>query len=291
MILHRYFGSHALDTLKDAKLKTSRISSFNDSFEFLFVSIGRATPEEAQRYVNFKLCDPVLFVRSCPNKPKIRKSKNRCRNKGAAEREMTPSLKGDVIKVWPDIVKKTELPIERRRQIIDQELRAICFSDPSGVTRTEEILLWSHYANRHEGIRMGFEFPVGIKEPFEIREITYEKNRVEVVFSLEGEGAALKALEESASVKSEVWRYEQEFRLFTKTTQCEPKEVKKCDSTTTLEYFLAIQREWVKSVDFGVFCPDSDIQPVVNLLKIDYPNVIPKSRIPQDGIRSRIQAG
>src|SRR6266478_1619803 len=61
MLLHRYFNSHVFETLKDAKLKTSRISSFNDSFEFLYVIVGKTTPEEAKRYVNSKLCDPVLL--------------------------------------------------------------------------------------------------------------------------------------------------------------------------------------------------------------------------------------
>jgi hypothetical protein len=94
--------------------------------------------------------------------------------------------------------------------------------------------------------------------------------------SLEGESATLMALEQSATVKCEVWQYEQEFRLFTNTTLCEAREVKKCESTTTLEHFLDFRWEWVKSVDFGVFCPHSYIQPVVDLLKMDYSNVIPR---------------
>jgi len=49
MLLHRYFNTHAFETLKDAKLKTSRISTFNDSFEFLYVSVGEIKPEEAER--------------------------------------------------------------------------------------------------------------------------------------------------------------------------------------------------------------------------------------------------
>ena len=44
------------------------------------------------------------------------------------------------------------------------------------------------------------------------------------------------------------------------------------DSTT--EYFIDFQRAWVKHVDFGVRCPPSEIQKVVDLLKADYPNLI-----------------
>jgi hypothetical protein len=52
MLLHRYFGSHAFETLKEAKLKTSRISGFNDPFEFLINTTGKMTPEQAQKRIH-----------------------------------------------------------------------------------------------------------------------------------------------------------------------------------------------------------------------------------------------
>jgi hypothetical protein len=274
MILHRYFGSHALETLREAKLKTSRISSFNDSFEFLYVTVGQTTPEEAKRYVNAKSSDPVVLFdlieanRKSANPRSASEIKNRLS-------KMAPVLEKGVIEKWPQIAKETELSVERRRQIIDRELRAICFSDPDRVKRAQEILLWSHYARRHEGIRIGFEFPAGVRNPFEIIEITYQEKRVEVVFSLEGEQQTLNSLEKAATVKSKVWEYEGEFRLFTKLDRCEPRETKKCTSTT-IEHFLGFHRDWVKSVDFGVFCPVEEMQPVLDLVRTDYPNVVPR---------------
>jgi hypothetical protein len=274
MLLHRYFNSHAFETLKRAKLKTSRISSFNDSFEFLYFPTGKKlTPEEVQKNLPALLGNPTF----------------RAGLKAAIEKESYPVIVEEieelllnnpqavcelVSKIWPDIVEKTVLPIERRRQIVDRELRAICFSDPSRVVTQEEILLWSHYAKRNEGIRIGFEFPDGITDPFRISEITYEENRVEVVFSIGGEEPTLKALEKSATVKCKVWKYEKEFRLFTKVNHCKPEELTNCDSTKTLEHFLDFNREWVKFVDFGVFCPESEVHRIMTLLKTDYPNAV-----------------
>ncbi len=40
MKFYRYFGSHAYETLLEKKMLVSRLSKFNDPFEFLFRSGG-----------------------------------------------------------------------------------------------------------------------------------------------------------------------------------------------------------------------------------------------------------
>ena len=175
---------------------------------------------------------------------------------------------------WQEIVETTELSVQRRRQIIDQGLRAICFSDPSRVKADEELLLWSHYAKKHEGVRIGFEFPGEFIARSHLSLIHYEPKRVEVVFSLGDEVEALKALEKSATVKSKVWEYEREYRLFVKLDSSISETITNSDSTRTVEYFLKFQRDWVKSVDFGVFCPASEIQRIITLLRAGFPNAI-----------------
>jgi hypothetical protein len=58
MLLHRYFGLHAFETLKEARLKTSRISSFNDPFEFLYVAAGEMTAAKARKIIEYKINNP-----------------------------------------------------------------------------------------------------------------------------------------------------------------------------------------------------------------------------------------
>jgi hypothetical protein len=43
MLLFRYFGSHALETLQDNLLKAATISSLNDPFELLYRLAGTMT--------------------------------------------------------------------------------------------------------------------------------------------------------------------------------------------------------------------------------------------------------
>ena len=265
MLLHRYLNSHAFETLKDAKLKTSRIGSFNDPFEFLYVShFERMTPELARRYIRSQRNNPAFLLYLGLEKQQSPNPLSDAEIEKHLDKN-EPSMTARLVAKWPDIAKESELTIERRRQIIDRELRAVCFSDPSRVKPLDEILLWSHYAKKHKGIRIGFEFPEGIKGPFEIMEMKYRKDRVVVNLAFWADIETVqKGLEESAKIKSEAWGYEHEFRLFTKIADSPPNE----------EHFLDISREWIKSVDFGVLCPEAEIQRVVELLKKDYPKVI-----------------
>ena len=255
-------------------MKTSRISSFNDSFEFSYTIVGKPTPEQAKKSVPSVLCEPVLMLGVIEANQKL--------HNPLSDEQIKQGLNNiteeDVAGIWPAIVKEKELPLERRRQIIDKERRAICFSDPNKVKRADEILLWSHYANKHQGIRIGFEFPDGIKSPFEIFEMQYQENRPEVVFypSRDEDAQTLSAIEKAATIKSNCWKYEEEHRLLTRASLCEKGQVKNCDASVIEECFLDFKRQWVKSVEFGVFCPDIELQRVVELLKTDYPNVIPR---------------
>jgi Protein of unknown function (DUF2971) len=271
MLLHRYFGSHALETLKHAELKTSRISDFNDCFDSSYVNTHKITHEGVGKSVDLLL--PVVFYDMIQaNQGLLNPLPDE-----ELKRRVNESLPGaiqQIVKDGPGIVQRTTYSPEQVRQAQDRlGLRAICFSDPSKVRRAVEILLWSHYAAKHKGIRIGFEFSDEKESCFEIRRMKYPPKRAEVVWTLGPDDEAFRQLLESATVKGKVWQYEREVRLFTKTYLCEERAVRKCTSTT-IEHFLRFTRDRVKSVDFGVFCPDEEIQSIVELLKIDYPKVI-----------------
>ena len=279
MLLHRYFGSHAFETLKMAKLKTSRISAFNDPFEFLFVPIVREEikPEVVKREIHSILNNPNHLCQSLLQQfqPLFQQLQIQPTKKTWQQLllENEDGCVAAIVKDWPVIKKGFKLPtIQRRKEIIDAELRAICFSDANKVSKEDDILLWSHYATSHQGVRIGFEFPGG---RFQVVEIKYQMERVKVnvSFWLDDE-TILKGINESATVKSKAWKYEAEYRLFTKTGHCEPIEMQKCGSTTTIEHFLEFEREWVKTVDFGALYPEAEVQPFVELLKKEYPHAV-----------------
>ena len=92
MLLYRYFGSHAFETLKEAKLKTSRISSFNDPFEFLYVSVGKITSEQAKQFVRNMRNKLHITDKEIQNRLDIRE----------------PLTVAEVVKNWPNIVKNSD---------------------------------------------------------------------------------------------------------------------------------------------------------------------------------------
>jgi hypothetical protein len=181
-----------------------------------------------------------------------------------------------IAEVAENFGKNCELSFTRRRAIIDDELRAVCFSNPAKVDKLDEILLWSHYARKHEGMRIGFEFPDATNATFQVTEIQYQRNRVEVDFSFELQIEALEAaLRKSAATKSIAREYEHEVRLFTTIERCEPRETRTAPSAFT-EHFLKFDPLWVKSVDFGALCPTEQVEEALCVLKSNYPHVFCK---------------
>jgi len=257
MLLHRYFGSHAFETLKEAKLKTSRISSFNDPFEFLYVSSGKNTPEKAREWALAQFDSP-LFLEE-------------------ARRQIPGFNRKDALKFLPiltaNLLKQDELNnlrLEDREHLTDEYMRVVCFS-AANVKPFDEILMWSHYAAKHYGLRVGFEFPEEMTNPFIVVQMDYREKRVEVDFSFGSKIEAMKAaLTECAKVKSLAWNYENEYRLITLPGHCEARTM----PDSTVEHFLNFNREWVKSIDFGVRCPPKVIEDILTLIKTDYPQKV-----------------
>jgi hypothetical protein len=258
MLLHRYFGSHAFETLKEAKLKTSRLSSFNDPFEFLYVSSGKTTPEKARKYILSQLNSPLFLEQARRQIPGFDKK---------TAMQHLPVMIASLVSKSEEL---NEQDLDDREESTDKFMRVICFS-AANVKPLDEILMWSHYALKHYGLRVGFEFPEGIKDPFMIIQMDYREKRVEADFSFGSEIESMKkALAESAKVKSLAWRYENEYRLITLPELCEARKM----PNSTTEHFLDFKRERVKTVDFGVRCPQAEIESVSNLFKTDYPHVV-----------------
>jgi hypothetical protein len=263
MLLHRYFGSHAFETLKEAKLKTSKISSFNDPFEFLFRATGNMTAKKAREYLLSRRHKPDFLQIASQFIPGLLTDKK-------ADKILDKKIPQLTAIMVANFEKYKNMSLENRVITTDKYMRVVCFSDAK-VKPLDEILIWSHYAKMHKGVRIGFEIPDGITLEFKIFKIKYQEMRHEVDFSNGFSSEVVgQVLIDSAKVKSLAWQYENEYRLLTTPSRCE--EIKMPDST--VEYFVNFKREWVKSVDFGVRCPQKEIERILGLIKTDYPKCI-----------------
>lgn len=95
---------------------------------------------------------------------------------------------------------------ERKRLMLDQR-GVSCFS-----ARNDDVLMWSHYGDRHKGFCLGFR---SNREPFsQAWQVDYQANVPAVnptSLILDDVHDAFRAM---IATKSQHWSYEQEWRLF-----------------------------------------------------------------------------
>lgn len=89
-----------------------------------------------------------------------------------------------------------------------EKFKMTCFSRIS-----DETLMWSHYADKHSGICVGFKFPIDYQEKFILCGVRYENE----VKPIDGATDFLRTTLYWLTTKSERWDYEKEVRGITKT--------------------------------------------------------------------------
>ena len=124
------------------------------------------------------------------------------------------------------------------------QFRVSCFS------KTEkEILMWSHYANKHRGICIGFQKSGFSRNPDSIpTEVIY----LDEFRPIDYESGNLEAFKGWLTTKSDKWSYEEEVRLF----NYKKKEI------------ISFEQELVKEIIFGCKVEESEITKTIQNLKI-----------------------
>jgi Protein of unknown function (DUF2971) len=259
MLLFRYFGSHGFESLCSGRLKVSRVSTFNDPFDCMFRMSGDMTADKATAYIESWMRSPEIMKQIQLKYPEVR-------NMDALRhfRSMMAMLLVDNFDSF-----KNEL-LDDHYTLIDPHFRAVCFSE-STEDPLDEILLWSHYAAKHRGIRIGFEFPHGDALPFQIVPVKYRSNRVKIdAVKLLHRIDIQDAFVETLRTKSKAWSYEKEHRLVAPIGHSKSCVFSATQDGQTLEFIL-FQKNWVKRVDFGARCAEAEIKKITVLLKKEYP--------------------
>jgi hypothetical protein len=261
MLLFRYFASHTLETLRESELKVSKASDFNDPFEFMFDLKGEMTPTLARKMMRNSKRQKDLLNELKRQEPRLSTREAKARLK-SRRKVMINRLVSQFDSTRPEW-------LEKRLQNIDAHLRLVCFSaqhdDP-----LNEILMWSHYADSHRGVRIGFEFPEA-NYPFAIVPVNYEKKRVELDFPRIGQPessiALVTAIQKSIRTKSSAWKYENEYRLLIEPRLC------RADRGFAQMEFLPFNRAWVRRVDFGLKCPIPYSKSILEVVRQKYVKV------------------
>lgn len=159
-------------------------------------------------------------------------------------------------------------------QVADDYLRICCFTNPDEVRPLDEILLWSHYAAKHAGVRIEFDFDPEITATrFNLLDVHYEKHRVAIdYFAVVFGGESPMHTREVICTKSDVWRYEAEVRLV-----CSAVGIESQDGKPGVGY-VQFERSWVSGVDFGINCPEDEVARICGILSDQYPKNVARRR-------------
>lgn len=253
MRLHRYFKDHADTTLREKRLLLKKVSDFNDPFEFANLISCSVQVEEAEDGLRLWPEDEInKFLGQISQFIPGGKLKETTPRRRFAE--LFSRMQGE-LPAYADICQ----------EVADRYFRVCCFSK-FDVSPEHEILLWSHYANKHQGVRIEFE----MNEMLPLAGVNYSEKRYNFDVSKAPDANFLReAFNQIFTTKSDVWGYEGEVRMvFNRdhSIEVEPDE----DAV----YYLDFPVDWVKSVDFGINCRQITIDPIASILRQDYPHVV-----------------
>ncbi|MBM3591566.1 MAG: DUF2971 domain-containing protein [Alphaproteobacteria bacterium] len=141
--------------------------------------------------------------------------------------------------------EKHKRALTRWKEERNKDRGLICFSE-----EWNNLLLWSHYADKHRGIALGFD--VAEQDVFRV---SYASKRLEIPFCCKTKKivGGEEVLKDLLSTKSVDWKYEAEHRLFCRLSEC----TQKCTESGSL-YFEKFSSSLVlREVLVGMNCPDS----------------------------------
>ena len=123
-----------------------------------------------------------------------------------------------------------------------EQFKMTCFSRIS-----DETLMWSHYADKHNGICIGFKFPIDYQEKFILCGVRYESE----IKPIDGATDFLRTSLYWLTTKSKRWDYENEVRAITKTIPEKDRQ--------TIEF----DRKHIKEIIFGCNVSQTKIEETI----------------------------
>ncbi|WP_027375663.1 DUF2971 domain-containing protein [Kaistella palustris] len=128
------------------------------------------------------------------------------------------------------------------------KFKICCFSE-----KNDNLLMWSHYADKHSGMCCGFEFPID-NGKFSIQPVRYEKE----IHEVEGKSESGKIIRHWLTSKSVDWEYEKEFRAILKS-----------DKTSIFYESIKYDASFLKEMVFGCNLKTKDINKILSKLRLN----------------------
>lgn len=245
MILCKYINTiGCLDIIKNMRLKAADVKTFNDPFELLPGIDGK--PEKD------KFLDHIRHIFLPKLTKNIKKTLPDFDGKFILNDDDTAFMDFER-KIAPALRREINNGLERA----SKTTRIISFNNPKLSNQQDEILLWSHYAEKHEGVRVFFETDNIKVHSNNLFPVKYSAERIKIDMSDPGtlkEQAEL-AYNDILVTKNISWKYEQEMRWIISLLECFQ------DGECT---YVQLHPDVIKRIDFGCKCNKNDILSIIS---------------------------
>lgn len=226
--LYKYMSlKHAATLLADRKIYLSNPLAFNDPFDSL----------------------PKILIPANKATLKIRLARGRRKIDPSIDPKLADRTERRLLSMKPDELRAAALASFRQAISV---LGVYCMSE-----RCADTLMWSHYADQHRGICVGFDMSKWnlIDTPMLFR-VAYEEQRQTFEFprrARDSDGELFRVL----TYKSPAWRQEAEWRLI---------------RTEGAHKLMDAPRDFVDHVIMGALATDEDAAMVRDLLRRGFPD-------------------
>jgi hypothetical protein len=259
LLLYKYVDEGGVDAIVNSRLKVSLPSKFNDVFEMMPSYVGQYRRQHVKQIAK--------------KKDAIRESYNHMLSRGlfvgsfkqykSTYRKLLPKMvDGAVTQATTNVNARAKgLPRE-----MDKHIGLICLSE-----KRDNLLMWAHYADSHRGLVLGYDmshsFFSEMKPPYRVQ---YERNRRAIDLASSPDGPErTEQIMSLLYVKSDDWRYEQEWRFILRLDGLE-----KVTTGGGYKYYLNVPRTTLKEVIIGCRAEDGFVNKVRTLLHNDYSNSV-----------------
>jgi len=257
----RYFGSHWIETLRDKRFKLAKPSELNDPFDCVGAYTGNI-PRSVAKANARRLVDSEYSKECYRDLPR--------KEKRAEKDRKLKEIQKVYKKKFQDLVSKAS----EEKTGMDEAIRLLCMSCPVQHVRDDvsfnmaEVLMWSHYADNHHGVRVGITMPLGVKN-IRVLPVEYTGNRPLHDWSVSQDLAESDFILKVALTKSPAWIYENEIRLIASPKCCKSDLLEDGSRAS----FLTFETNVISRVDFGLLMEPDEEDECIELLNKDYPHV------------------
>lgn len=254
-ILCKYIAPAGIDVLQNLRLLVQNPNNFNDPFEFL-LGIGDVSKD-----------DYIEAVKGGYGKSLYSRRPKEFRKLSLEDFINQIIATSDAaIKNLPENLQKEG--IEFKKHYGNNVCGVICFSS-ANVDVSKEILLWSHYASSHEGMRIFFNVEKMNIKSTSLSNINYTDTRLlfdPVLFLKDLDGHSEAVLKNMLTTKSNLWEYENEVRWLISYAECLDEH----DQNGDVARYIEFGPEAIVGVDFGAKMTPKFKEAMKSILKLDY---------------------